>query len=246
MDSVPLKRCTKCHTWQPRSTDNFYERDDCTDGFAGVCKTCLTNDRRRRTGAKPRRKPLQGGQKQCGVCLLWLPANLDNFYHSSYGSGELSSECKNCRKAQNKTRYQENPEPFKQREKVRRQTSPDEYRLSRQRQYQKHSAATKARSTAWKKANPEKVRASNQKRKARKRNTEGAFTGEDLQLQFISQKGLCWWCDKPLDPNDYHIDHRIPLDKGGAHSARNICLTHPTCNLKKNNKMPWEYNGRLL
>lgn len=59
-----------------------------------------------------------------------------------------------------------------------------------------------------------------------------------------SQKGLCFYCDGSLD--NYHIDHIIPLSKGGEHQLHNLVLSCPTCNLKKGNKDPEEFIELLL
>lgn len=67
----------------------------------------------------------------------------------------------------------------------------------------------------------------------------------DVEQMYKSQRGLCWWCGEPLK-DDFHIDHRVPLSRGGTNDLGNLCCTCPHCNLSKNNKMPWEFCGRLL
>lgn len=68
---------------------------------------------------------------------------------------------------------------------------------------------------------------------------------EDVKLLYKSQKGLCWWCSEPL-LGVYQIDHRVPLAKGGDDNPGNLCLSCPNCNCLKSNKLPHEFNGRLL
>lgn len=82
-------------------------------------------------------------------------------------------------------------------------------------------------------------------RKARKRSAQGSHSADDVALLLRSQKGLCWWCGKPVDQT-YHVDHRIPLARGGSNAPENLCISCPTCNLRKNDKLPQEWNGRLL
>lgn len=51
-------------------------------------------------------------------------------------------------------------------------------------------------------------------------------------------KGLCGICNETVDPEDtWHLDHIIPLSRGGADTDDNVQVTHPLCNWKKNNKM---------
>ena len=70
----------------------------------------------------------------------------------------------------------------------------------------------------------------NQVRRAKIRGSIGDHTAQDIELQLKSQKGKCWWCGKKLG-KQYHIDHRIPLIRGGSNRADNICISCPNCNL---------------
>ena len=95
------------------------------------------------------------------------------------------------------------------------------------------------------KLNPDLYRAKKQRRRAKERKANGVFTDKDVAIQYESQNGKCWWCGIAVG-DQYHVDHRIPLAKGGSNWPENICISCPECNLKKNDKMPWEFNGRLL
>lgn len=68
---------------------------------------------------------------------------------------------------------------------------------------------------------------------------------KDVALQVKTQKDLCWWCGKKMN-GVYHVDHRVPLIKGGSWGAGNIVISCPKCNLSKNDLLPHEFNGRLL
>jgi hypothetical protein len=48
----------------------------------------------------------------------------------------------------------------------------------------------------------------------------------------LESKGLVW------DNTKYHIDHRVPLSKGGDNSIRNLRVIPKEANLIKGNKMP--------
>lgn len=67
----------------------------------------------------------------------------------------------------------------------------------------------------------------------------------DLQKMYRSQKGKCWWCGTALD-GVYQIDHRLASAKGGTNAIGNLCLSCIDCNQHKSDKLPWEFNGRLL
>ena len=51
-------------------------------------------------------------------------------------------------------------------------------------------------------------------------------------------KGICYLCGDLVDPTDFHIDHFIPISRGGPNSEENLRLTHPICNSVKSDRMP--------
>jgi len=96
----------------------------------------------------------------------------------------------------------------------------------------------------WRAKNKFATRIYNHNRKAKIRNATGKLTKTDIQKKLISQKNKCWWCMKKLE--SYHIDHVIPLAKGGEHSPRNIVISCPTCNMRKGAKLPQEFAGKFF
>lgn len=49
--------------------------------------------------------------------------------------------------------------------------------------------------------------------------------------------GVCMKCGKKLDKRNFHVDHIIPLAKGGAEwDLNNLELSCPECNLTKGDK----------
>lgn len=93
-------------------------------------------------------------------------------------------------------------------------------------------------------AKTEKARANDrvqgQIKRARKHSAPGKFTKQDIQNIYQKQEGLCYWCKKDLN-NIYHIDHYIPLSRGGSNFPDNIVLACPHCNIARNNKLPEEF-----
>lgn len=65
----------------------------------------------------------------------------------------------------------------------------------------------------------------------------GATIGEvDVAALFARDKGRCQICRKKVDPKNWHMDHVIPLSKGGEHNMRNLRVTHPICNRRKGSR----------
>lgn len=54
------------------------------------------------------------------------------------------------------------------------------------------------------------------------------------QRLWDEQKGLCAYCDTPLEtPNHGTLDHVIPKSKGGSNNRENLKLVCPKCNALK-------------
>src|SRR6266487_1797937 len=77
------------------------------------------------------------------------------------------------------------------------------------------------------------VRANNHRRRAYERNNGGTHVSADIQQQYKNQRGKCYYCKKKVGKT-YHVDHVIPLSKGGSNGPENIVIACPRCNLRKN------------
>lgn len=64
-------------------------------------------------------------------------------------------------------------------------------------------------------------------------------TNTEIKLLIENSKN-CYWCDKELN-GIYHIDHYIPIAKGGNHSIENLVISCPSCNLRKHSKDPMQF-----
>ncbi|MCA1571257.1 MAG: HNH endonuclease [Chloroflexi bacterium] len=45
--------------------------------------------------------------------------------------------------------------------------------------------------------------------------------------------GVCGICGEDVDPFHFHVDHILPLARGGLHCYENCQPAHPICNLRK-------------
>jgi len=55
-----------------------------------------------------------------------------------------------------------------------------------------------------------------------------------------SPKVRCYLCGKLIPKGHRHVDHIVPLSKGGQHRPSNLAVACDECNLRKNAKMPNE------
>lgn len=100
----------------------------------------------------------------------------------------------------------------------------------------------------WRKENPEGVRRNSQTRRARKKGAAGSHTAEQLLQLLERQRFKCAGCTTSVK-DKRHIDHIMPLARGGSNDIRNLQWLCPVCNNKKHAKDPiaWaQENGRLL
>lgn len=85
-------------------------------------------------------------------------------------------------------------------------------------------------------------------RHARKRNARGKHTLRQIHEMHTKQRYKCASCFCCIK-DKYHVDHIIPLKRGGSNDIGNIQLLCPLCNTRKAAKDPvqWAHeNGRLL
>jgi 5-methylcytosine-specific restriction endonuclease McrA len=184
--------------------------------------------------------------KTCSKCGVRKPKIEFSSYPRS--KDNLHSWCKAClRKLAN-----DNYDPERAaRLHAERQASP-EYRAMKKtasdRWHAEHPDKAKSASDAWREANPERYQATNRaggaRRRSRVRNAPGSYTIEDVLAQYGRQKGRCFWCHGKVDK--YHVDHVVPLARGGSNGPENIVIACPACNLSKNAKHPMDFAGVML
>lgn len=80
-------------------------------------------------------------------------------------------------------------------------------------------------------------------RDARRRAVEADAFHDDHTMAELSESWNerdfygCYWCGADL-ADGFHIDHVIPISKGGDHTVHNLVPACPECNLSKGAKLP--------
>lgn len=83
--------------------------------------------------------------------------------------------------------------------------------------------------------------AKSRERRAKLRGLEGSHTKEDVLSIIEMQSWLCVYCKTDLSASGYHVDHIVPLAKGGGNGKDNIQCLCARCNQRKSDKMPDEW-----
>lgn len=138
-----------------------------------------------------------------------------------------------------KRRHAQTPEA-RARNKAWRQAHPDEMREFRRRHYDAMTPEERRQvRAAWRAANLDRSRAITAASKAARRARENQILREhiDRHLVWERDRGICQICTHPADPTRWHLDHVVPLARGGNHLYSNVQVSHPTCNLRKGAKV---------
>lgn len=210
--------------------------------------------------------------KICGKCKAEKPAQ--EFSRDSKSKDGLQFKCKACVSAH----YRENREHVCKRVAAWRIGREDHiaqymvnysaanksrisaYKAENRERLAKREAEYKAENreriaaqkAAYRLANPDKRSADERNRRARKRNAEGRHTADDVARIFENQRGLCANCHAKLfksGKQKFHVDHIVPLARGGSNWPDNLQCLCPSCNMAKKAKDPFQWaneNGRLL
>lgn len=106
--------------------------------------------------------------------------------------------------------------------------------------YEKNREYAKRKAQEWRAANPEKVRVGLKDQRGRRLSAEGKFTVGDVRRLYEEQNGRCPACDADLS-RGYHVDHVMPLSRGGTNWPDNLQLLCCPCNQAKGSKLPYQW-----
>lgn len=230
MSIVPEKRCTRCGNPFPRTNEYFCKDKTIKDGLGSMCKEC-NRAKGREYYAKNKEKVLARVSAYDKAHPVQVRAKSRRHYYKHHDKELARARKVNAqRTVQKREWYLATIEDRKAYEKRYRDENKDKISQRGKDYYRKH---------------PEKAVERYTLRRARELKAEGRYTKADVDTLYKSQKGCCWWCGKDVG-DDYHVDHRIALTRGGSNWPDNLCISCPECNRSKGNKLPHEWNGRLL
>lgn len=167
--------------------------------------------------------------KFCNSCETYKDIELFPKLDTSFdGRRARCTECASNKRKEDSERYR-NKKSVKLKQKSYYKENKDKIN-NRQRLYNKTDSGRQA------------DRIASAKRRALKLSTEdGSITKQSLQELRELQNNKCYYCECELDfkgKNKVHLDHHIPLSKGGPHSISNVKYTCRKCNLSKQAGMP--------
>lgn len=157
------------------------------------------------------------------------------YWHGTYnGYVNRKCRCNNCKLAKKDHAakyYLANSDKIKARVQNFNLQNPDKKREYRD----THQDITQIFMSKWRGLNQDKSSGYRANRRALKLNQLDENVSRNIV--FDRDKGVCYLCGTRVDPINWHLDHKVPLSRGGRHSYANTGVTHPRCNLSKGAKL---------
>lgn len=236
---LPRKACRNCGLEKPEEAFSPSRR---------VCRACVNDQQRRQTDA---RRAQPDAIKTCVSC------GQDKRQADYYA---LNARCKTCWLAARASSHAANPEA---RRKIARdyydrhgekcrsagqvyRARPEiqERRQEQARLYrQQHREERSEYYRAWCKDHPSAARELYRRAAYLRKARTAKVRTEDFDRAeiFLRDNGQCRYCRCTLDPANWHLDHFVPISRGGDHVRDNVVASCPPCNLRKNTKLPEEF-----
>lgn len=171
--------------------------------------------------------------KRCTKCRRWKPFVAYSRDRQRYDG--LCPSCRACgRKAWRllKARHPEQIRAANRMASARYRQRYPRRRLESQRRYRRRYA-TRLRVES-------RLRARRRYRRARKAQAIGWYGIHDVARIYATQRAQCFYCWRQLHGR-FHVDHKIPLARGGTNWPDNICCACSSCNLRKHAKTAAEF-----
>lgn len=208
-----IKICNLCK--EKKLLDCFYKHKHNPDGFTYSCKECIK-------------------------------IRVNKWYYNNLESTKYQRK---QYREKNKTKIKKNKQEYYKHNKKRIKLKVFNYYnsnhaiiLNKSREYyNKNRETSLASRRQWNIDNPERRREQRWLYKVRKKKQLGFLPKKYIDLLWYNQKGLCYYCQCNLEISGKHIEHMLPLSRGGLHDISNICLSCPNCNLSKGTKTDKEF-----
>lgn len=227
-----IRTCNHCHEDLPATIEFFHKDAYGRFGLGQTCKIChsvmcLVNYRRNRPERLLKRRDYAARTRSPGSRKdEYLKARtriLD--YQRAY--------------------YLRNAARIKARVNADRLAHPEETAERKRIAHVLNRAYDNARCEAWVKSHPEHTKANTARRRARLRAAGGQITATDIAAQYDTQRATCHYCPSSIAHGRFHVDHYVPLAKGGSNEPSNMVLACPECNKAKKDLLPEAWSARL-
>lgn len=224
---LPSVKCTKCKQPYPLTAEFFPNDKKKKNGFASRCKQCANvYDKQYREANKEKLKDMERQRNRHDIRRVEQRQKREKTEEYKLYQQQYRAIHKQEIAEQRRQYYLANADEIRERDRKRNRN--------------RDSAVRKAYT---------------QKRRARAKLVEGTLTSLEIQTKLRKQHYKCYYCQEKLDKINgkyvYHLEHTVPISRteySPRHDINYVVLSCPTCNMRKNNKLPseWPEGGRLL
>lgn len=182
-----------------------------------------------------------------------MPATPQFFHKHREGKHGLNPACRVCRKLQKQKWYGANADRV--RAQMRRygkryyEENVQELTRYQQKYRERNRERERVRHQKYHAENLERerlrIRTKSSLRRAKLRQSEGQHDSTVIWQLYEDQGAMCAYCEITLD-GEFHVDHMIPLMRGGHNGWQNLAIACVTCNLSKGAKTPEEFMVVLM
>ena len=215
---------TRYYTGKPCPRNHITERMT----SSGRCHRCTQDDKYSAAKLDP--------EKQKAYMASWHEKNKD--YELIYRKENAEMIRQNSAKW-----AKENPEKHSDNARLWRVKNIDRADENRRKWRRENPERMTLLSKRWRENNPEKQRTIMFNRNSASRGVRLAVKHGLLEKMMNFQSSKCAYCQVNIS-DEFHVDHLIPVSKGGGNSPENLQLLCPSCNLRKSAMMPEDFIKR--
>lgn len=197
--------------------------------------------------------------KTCKNPDCTVPVNEQKFHKKSSSPDGLSSVCTHCKAEKDRIYREQNKESIKLAKREYRRTNLEKVKKANKTYYESNKEKIAEKTKEYRENNKEYLKeqkaeyyrsfvgrlvsknARSTRRALKNSTSDGTVTKNYLDTLLTIQNNKCYYCENLLDLSangNVHLDHYIPLSKGGKHSCGNVVWSCSTCNLKKGTILP--------
>lgn len=229
-DSQNPKTCKDCRKEFPATPEFFYVlRKGDKSWLASYCKPCTRARTKAWQDSDPERMRAKNNR--------YYQENKEA--HDAYGK-EWSKKNPDKAKAIAERSKKKNADKIRKRQLELYYKRHDEILIERRKRRAEHPELYRKRGHDWYVTHKERVNAYTRNHRARRRLAPGQHSAADVRKQYEMQGGRCWWCQKNVGEK-YHVDHLIPIARGGTNWPDNIVISCAHCNTSRGDKLPSEW-----
>jgi 5-methylcytosine-specific restriction endonuclease McrA len=238
------KTCTKCGEW--KLFKHFYKNKIYKDGFFNQCKECFIEEKKKYYQENKERVKERNQENKERLNRYYKQYYQKNAEQLIERSKKYNQKNKEYRQKYHKQYRQENTEQLKKRKK--------QY-------YEKNKKQLNEHAKQWQQENIERIKEYRKlyyqsekgqeafykgRLKRRSYKHKVVFQSHERQQILNRDNWICQSCGIKVHdrnsgdwntPDKAHIDHIIPISKGGNSEPNNLQILCRTCNLSKHNKV---------